>query len=74
VLRASGELPNVELAGDDRRWQKATARIDGEQLIVSSKDVPQPVHVRYCYTTVPAPPFLYNAAGLPAAMFTTLEE
>jgi sialate O-acetylesterase len=74
VLRDSGELPNVELAGKDKRWRKAVARIDGKKLVVSSADVPAPLHVRYCYTNIPPPPFLYNTAGLPAAMFTTLEK
>jgi len=74
VLRESGELPNVELAGKDRRWHKATARIEGQRLVAWSDSVPQPMHVRYCYSNIPDPPFLYNAAGLPAAAFTTLEE
>jgi len=73
VLRGSGQLPNVELAGKDKRWHKAKAVIDGKRLVVSSPEVAVPMHVRYCYTNVPPPPFLYNAAGLPAAMFTTLE-
>jgi len=74
VLQDSGELPNVELAGKDKRWHKATARIEGKRLVVRSDSLPQPVHVRYCYTNIPDPPFLYNAAGLPAAAFTTLGE
>jgi len=73
VLRGSGQLPNVELAGKDKRWHKAKAVLDGKRLVVSSPEVAVPMHVRYCYTNVPPPPFLYNAAGLPAAMFTTLE-
>jgi sialate O-acetylesterase len=67
-------LPNVELAGPDKRWHKAQAKIDGDKLVVRSADVPQPAHVRYCYTNIPDPPFLYNAAGLPAAMFMSLPE
>ena len=73
-LRDAGELPNVQLAGKDGRWHKATATLRGDKLVVFSREVPEPMHVRYCYTTIPAPPFLYNAAGLPAAMFTTLED
>jgi len=73
-LRASGELPNVELAGENTRWRKATAKLDGERLAAWSAEVPKPLHVRYCYANIPDPPFLYNAAGLPAAAFTTLEQ
>ena len=68
------ELPNVELTSDGKKWHKASARIDGDKLVVTSDQVPEPRHVRYCYTTVPHPPFLYNAVGLPAAMFTSLPE
>jgi sialate O-acetylesterase len=67
------ELPNVELAGTDKKWYPAAARIEGSQLVVISEKVPAPRHVRYCYTNIPDPPFLYNTHGLPAAMFTTLE-
>jgi sialate O-acetylesterase len=73
-LQPTGALPNVELAGEDKRWHKAAARIDGNKLVVRAVEVPQPAHIRYCYTNIPGPPFLYNAAGLPAAMFTTLRE
>jgi sialate O-acetylesterase len=68
------EVPNVEVAGEDRRWQKAVAKIEGDKLVAWSDKVDKPVHVRYCYTNIPPPPFLYNGAGLPAAMFTTLPD
>ncbi len=68
------EVPNVEVAGEDRRWQQAVARIDGDKLIARSDKVEKPIHVRYCYTNVPPPPFLYNEAGLPAATFTSLPD
>jgi sialate O-acetylesterase len=71
VLKDSGELPNVELAGKDGRWQKAVAKLDGATLVVTSDRIAEPVAVRYCYENIPQPPFLYNAAGLPAAMFTS---
>ena len=74
VLRGGGKLPNVELAGRDGRWHEAAAGIDGKRLVARSDRVPRPMHVRYGYTNIPEPPFLYNAAGLPAATFTTLEK
>ena len=45
-----------------------------KKLIAWSDKVDKPVHVRYCYTNIPQPPFLYNGVGLPAAMFTSLGE
>jgi len=74
VLRSSGGVPNVELAGEEGRWHPATAEIQGEKLIAWSREVTHPVHVRYCYSNIPEPPFLYNAAGLPAAAFTSRPE
>ena len=62
----------MEVAGKDKRWRKATAKIEGEKLVAWSDEVAEPMHVRYCYTNIPSPPFLYNTAGLPAATFTTL--
>ena len=73
-LTGDKEVPNVEVAGEDRRWQKAVARIEGDKLIAWSDKMEKPMHVRYCYTNVPPPPFLYNGAGLPAATFTTLPD
>jgi len=72
-LHAAGALPNVELAGQDGRWHEARAELDGARLLARSAKVPAPLHVRYCYANIPDPPFLYNAAGLPAAAFTTLQ-
>lgn len=68
------KFPNVELAGADRRWHPADARIEGETIVARSDNVPAPLHIRYAYTNIPAEPLLYNSHGLPAAMFTTLED
>ncbi len=73
-LKDSGELDNWELLGaDGKKWYPAVAKLDGERVTVTSTEVPAPTEVRYCYTTIPNGPFLYNAAGLPAAMFTSKE-
>ena len=66
---AAADVPNVELAGKDRKWHKAAAKIVGRTLVVTSDAVAEPVAVRYCYTNIPPGPVLYNAAGLPAAQF-----
>ncbi len=62
--------PAFALAGEDRRWFWATAKVDGETLLVSSADVPHPVAVRYAWQSNP-PATLFNGAGLPAAPFRT---
>ncbi len=62
------EITGFELAGADKVFHAATAKIDGTSVLVSSADVPEPVAVRYAYTNAPKVS-LFNAAGLPAAPF-----
>ncbi len=59
-----------EIAGEDRLFQPATAKIEGTTVVVSSPAVPKPVAVRYAYTNAPDAT-LVNAAGLPATQFRT---
>jgi hypothetical protein len=65
-----GELKGFVMAGDDRQWKPAKARIEGEKVIVSSADVARPVAVRYAWADNPECN-LYNGAGLPASPFRT---
>lgn len=58
------------IAGEDRKWYWADAKIDGEQVIVSSARVANPVAARYAWANNP-PTNLYNKAALPAAPFRT---
>lgn len=65
-------LTGFEIAGADRKFYPAFAEIEEKtcRLAVSSKDVPEPVAVRYCYKNVPEPS-VYNVAGLPLLPFRT---
>jgi sialate O-acetylesterase len=58
------------IAGEDRRFVWADARIDGDAVIVSSPKVLKPVAVRYGWADNPIAN-LYNGAGLPASPFRT---
>ena len=58
------------IAGPDRKFHWAEARIDGQTIVVSSPEVKLPVAVRYCWANNPTS-LLYNAAGLPATPFRT---
>lgn len=58
------------IAGADRVWHWADARIDGNSVVLQSDAVAQPVAVRYGWADNP-PVNLYNAAGLPAVPFRT---
>lgn len=64
--------PAFEVAGADRVFRSATARIEtksgGVTLLVSSPEVAAPVAVRYAWFNDPAAN-LHNAAGLPLTPF-----
>lgn len=66
-------LQHFRLAGKDRIWHPATAVIEGEEVVVSCPQVPEPVGVQYAYSASPLGSNLYNRAGLPAAPFAILD-
>lgn len=69
-LTSNGPLKGFAIAGADRKWIHAQAKIDGNKVIVSHPDLKQPVAVRYAWAD--NPDFsLYNGAGLPASPFRT---
>ena len=61
-------LEGFALAGADRKWVWADARIDGDDVPVSSPQVKEPRFLRYDYVDVPGY-CLWKKAGLPAAPF-----
>jgi hypothetical protein len=67
-----GLLAGFLIAGEDRKFVPAVARIDGEEVVVFIPDVTNPVAVRYGYSG-DAPLSLCNRAGAPAAPFRTDE-
>lgn len=65
-------LKGFAVAGADRRWVWADARIDGDTVVVSAEGVDAPVAVRYAHRANPMGDCnLYNRAGLPASPFRT---
>jgi len=69
-----GVLHAFAIAGADKKFVWADARIDGDKVIVSSDEVPEPKYVRYAWADNPADANLYNKDGLPASPFRTDEE
>jgi len=65
-----GKLGEFSIAGKDRKWHWADARIEGDTIVVSSPEVPEPVAARYAWQANPMAT-LYNGAGLPAVPFRT---
>ena len=68
-LRAPlNELVGFELAGEDKVFKPAQAKIAGKAVVVTSADVPEPVAVRYAWRNAPLAG-LINDEGLPAVPF-----
>ena len=67
----AGKLVRFAIAGEDKNWVWADAVIDGATVVVSSKEVPNPVAVRYAFSQNPLGANLYNKEGLPASPFRT---
>jgi sialate O-acetylesterase len=68
-LNAKGAaLTGFEVAGIDAQYRPANAHIDGETVVVDSKDIAQPMRVRYGWANSPDCN-LFNKEGLPASPF-----
>ena len=53
VEDSGGKLKCFAIAGEDKKWHWAEAVIEGDTVVVSSPDVPQPTAVRYAYSMNP---------------------
>jgi sialate O-acetylesterase len=65
-----GKLKGFAVAGEDKQWKWAEAKIEGDTVVVMSPEVAKPVAVRYAWSINPVAN-LYNAADLPANPFRT---
>lgn len=70
LVAKGGALKGFTLAGADKIFHSAQAKISGKTVVVNSPEVPQPVAVRYGWANVPEGD-LFNVAGLPATPFRT---
>lgn len=66
----NANLADFEIAGSDRKFVPAQARLEGETIVVESSMVEHPQYVRYAWQPG-AQMILRNGAGLPAPPFTT---
>jgi sialate O-acetylesterase len=66
----NAELRGFAIAGADHKFHWAEARIDSDAIVLSSRDVPDPVAVRYAWADSPVCN-LFNKDGLPASPFRT---
>lgn len=72
-VRGGGELKHFQITGADQKWHWATAKIEGNEVLVSHPEVPTPIGVRYAWAAYPEGANLINAEGLPASPFRTDE-
>lgn len=67
-----GKLDAFAIAGEDKAFVWADAKIIGNQVVVSADEVRSPVAVRYAWAMNPSKRnLLYNQEGIPASPFRT---
>jgi sialate O-acetylesterase len=70
IAKDGGPLKGFAVAGEDRKFVWAQAKIEGHSVVVWSDAVPRPAAVRYAWADKPECN-LYNSEGLPASPFRT---
>jgi sialate O-acetylesterase len=65
------ELRQFAIAGADKKFVWASAKIEGDKVVVWSEQVKAPAYVRYAWADNPDGANLYNKEGLPASPFRT---
>mgnify|MGYP001436847055 FL=1 len=72
LISIDGEpLSEFAIAGADKKFRWAQARIEGDKVVVWHDEVAEPRYVRYAWADNPDAPNLYNKEGLPASPFRT---
>jgi len=71
IGRGAQMLEGFMIAGIDRKFVSAKAKIEGREVVAWSDSVTTPVAVRYAWADNPESANLYNSAGLPASPFRT---
>ena len=69
LVARGGALRRFAVAGKDGVFRWAKAEIDGNTVVVSSPEVPEPVAVRYAWDNNPIDANLFNREGFPASGF-----
>jgi sialate O-acetylesterase len=69
IVKGAGELDQFAVAGTDRKFVWATAKIEDSHVVIWSDEIAKPAYVRYAWADNPEGANLYNAEGLPASPF-----
>ena len=71
IAKGGGDLKYFAIAGADKKFVWAKAKIEGKKVVVWNDKVANPVAVRYAWADNPGGANLYNKEGLPASPFRT---
>ena len=70
LVAKGGPLTTFQIAGEDRKFVEAIARIEGNSVVIYSAQVAKPAAVRFAWSDA-ALPNLFNTENLPASPFRT---
>ncbi len=70
LISKNGATTEFEIAGEDRKFYKATAVIEGNTVVVSAPEVKAPAAVRFGFGNE-SMPNLFSKEGLPVNLFRT---
>lgn len=65
----NGQVQSIALAGPDRKFMWADAKIENNTVVAHSDEVKYPVYIRYAWADNPVGASLRNKEGLPASPF-----
>ncbi len=71
LIAKEGKLARFAIAGKDKKFVWASAKIKGDQVVVWNDSIQDPEAVRYAWGSNPEGCNLYNSEGLPASPFRT---
>jgi sialate O-acetylesterase len=70
TTKGGADATEFLVAGEDNKFVPATVKIEGKTVLVYSKDVKDPVHVRFGFNNTSTPNLMSNE-GLPVNLFRT---
>jgi sialate O-acetylesterase len=66
----NSQIGGFQLRSPEGSWHDATATVQGDEIVVTSPAVSEPVGVRYAWVPEPTQANLYNRDGFPALPFS----
>lgn len=70
LVSKGGEPTGFMIAGEDKKFYPAKAKIEGNTVVVSAKEVKKPVAVQFAWSNESIPN-LFSKEGLPVSVFRT---